>query len=81
MRWLRTILHEILGLFVDDLTFAVAIIAWLGITWFLLPHLGRVSPWNGLILFAGLACILVESTLRAAKKGRPTHSGQSKEKP
>ena len=66
MTWLRTILREIFGLFVDDGSFAVWILGWLGLTVFLAPHLGLVSRWNGFFLFAGLAVILVWSAMRAS---------------
>ena len=66
MRWLKTIVGELFGLFVDDGSFAVAIVAWLVITWFALPLLGLPSGADGLILFIGLALILVESVLRRA---------------
>ena len=72
MQWFRTIFHEIFGLFVEDGSFAIAIIVWLGIVWLLLPRLAVFSRGNGLILFAGLACVLVESTLRYARtSGQP----------
>ena len=68
MRWLKSILREILGLFVDDGSFALAILIWLGTLWAVLPrlHLGRDS--DGAILFAGLALILIESAWRRARK-------------
>jgi hypothetical protein len=66
VRWLKTILAEILGLFVDDLSFALAIIVWLGIVRLGLPRLKLPAAWNGVILFAGLAAILAGSALRAA---------------
>ena len=80
MQWFRTIFHEIFGLFVEDGSFAIAILVWLAIVWLLLPHLGVFSRWNGLILFAGLACILVESTLRYARKSDQAKSGKWKGK-
>ena len=68
MQWFRTIFREIFGLFVDDGSFAIAILVWLGVLWLLLPRLGFFSRWNGLILFAGLGLILVESAMRYARK-------------
>jgi hypothetical protein len=65
MRWLRMALGELFSLFVDDGNFAIAIVVWLGIAWLLLPRLA--TPWSGVILFAGLAAILVESALRRAR--------------
>jgi hypothetical protein len=68
MRWLQTILGEILGLFVDDISFALAIIIWLGIIRLGLPRFNLPAVWNGVILFAGLATILAESALRRASR-------------
>lgn len=68
MQWLRTAFRELFGLFVEDGSLAVAILAWLGVVWLLLPRAGAFSQWSGPILFAGLACILAENTLRSARK-------------
>jgi hypothetical protein len=67
LRWLKTILAEILGLFVDDIRFALAIAIWLGIIRLGLLRLNLPAAWNGVILFAGLAAILAESALRRAR--------------
>lgn len=75
MQWFRTFFHEIFGLFVEDGSFAIAILGWLGIVWLLLPRLSVFSQWNGPILFAGLGCILAESTLRYARKSGRAKSG------
>jgi hypothetical protein len=80
MQWFRTIFREIFGLFVDDGSFAIAILVWLGVMWRLLPRLGVFSRWNGLILFAGLGLILVESAMRYARKRGQTGLGKWKEK-
>jgi hypothetical protein len=68
MKWLRTIFREILGLFVDDAAFAVAILFWLGLVKILMPHLGIPSRWTGIVLFIGLALILAGSTIRYARR-------------
>jgi hypothetical protein len=65
---MRAIVREILGLFVDDGSFAFLILAWLGLTVFLVPHLGWVPRWRGLILFSGLAAILMSSAVHFARK-------------
>jgi hypothetical protein len=67
MKWLNSILREVLGLFVDDGSFALAILIWLGALWVVLPHLNVPRGWDGVILFAGLALILVESAWRRAR--------------
>ena len=71
MHWLKTILAEFFGLFVDDGSFALAIIIWLGVIWLGLPRLNLPAVWNGVVLFAGLATILVESALRRASRKSP----------
>ena len=68
MSWLKTIWSEFFGLFVDDASFALAIVAWLLLTGLVLPHLPLAPLWKGPILFAGLAAILVESATRRARK-------------
>ena len=70
MKWLRTICREILGLFVDDGSFAVAILVWLGVVWILSRHLGLGSVLGTVTLSAGLVLILVESAVRFAKDRR-----------
>lgn len=68
MSWLRTIWDEFIGLFVDDVSFAAAIVVWLAAA-FALFHFALVpAPWRGPLLFVGLAVIFVENTLRRARK-------------
>ena len=68
MLWLKTIFREIFGLFVDDGSFAIAILAWLALLWWLLPHLPITGLWQAVMLFAGLIAILIESVLRRARR-------------
>jgi hypothetical protein len=68
MTWLRTVLREVFGLFVDDGSLALATIAWLLIAWLVLPRLGVAPGWSGAVLFAGLAAILIESATRRARR-------------
>jgi len=70
MRWLNTVWSEFVGLFVDDGNLAMAILAWLGVCWLLLPRVGLTPAWPPVVLFAGLILILVESALRRARLGR-----------
>jgi len=67
MSWLRSILAEIWGLFVDDGSFALAILAWLAAYWLVLPLFDIPPEAKGPILFTGLAIVLVESALRRAR--------------
>ena len=64
MRWLKSVIHELLGLFVDDGRFAISILVWLALTVVILSRISSNSPWSGPVLLAGLALILIESTLR-----------------
>jgi hypothetical protein len=72
MNWIRTVSREIFGLFVDDLWFTLSILIWLGMVWLGVVEAPRLhSPFAhwlpALMLFAGLAVILLESTLRFAR--------------
>jgi hypothetical protein len=68
MSWLKAIVLEIYGLFVDDGSFALAIVVWLAIAMFVLPRLDIPASANAPILFAGLLLIMLESVLRRAGK-------------
>jgi hypothetical protein len=68
MRWIQSIAREVVGLFVDDGDFAVALVAWLVVCVVALPHVAVAARWAGLELFAGLALILIESVLRFARR-------------
>ena len=68
MRWLKTIFGELIGLFIEDGSFAVAIVVWLGLVWFVLPRVSLPPVLQGPVLFAGLLAILLESALRAARR-------------
>jgi hypothetical protein len=68
MPWIRTILAEIVGLFVDDARFAVAIVVWLGVSWLALSRLALPPTLAGMLFFAGLVIILIESAVRRAGK-------------
>jgi hypothetical protein len=76
MGWIRIILREFFGLFVDDGSFAIAILAWLGVVWLLFPRIGLLPPWLGPILFAGLGLILIENSLRYARRSGRARTGK-----
>ena len=67
MRWISTVLREIYGLFVDDGSFALAILVWIGFCWLLLHRLPSHLP-GGVVLFTGLALVLLESVLRFSRR-------------
>jgi hypothetical protein len=64
MKWLKNIFREVFGLFVDDGSFALAILIWLAVVRWATPHFNIPSGITGVILFAGLALILAESAIR-----------------
>jgi hypothetical protein len=66
MKWLRSIAKELFGLFVDDGYPALAVVAWVGLIWLFAVQLGHVRG-SGLILFLGLAGLLIESARRRAR--------------
>ena len=68
MRWIAHIGREVLGLFVDDGSFALAILAWLAAAWLLLPRVGVPAEMRGVVFTAGLVVVLAWSALRAARK-------------
>ncbi len=68
MAWVKTIWSEFIGLFVDDGSFAIAILLWLGACWAVLPRLPLPAALPPLILFVGMAVILAESALRRSRK-------------
>jgi hypothetical protein len=68
MRWIRTVADEVFGLFVDDGSFALAILAWLLLIWLAVSRLGVGAGWAAAGLFLGLAAILVDSVARHARR-------------
>jgi hypothetical protein len=68
MRLIRTVADEVFGLFVDDGSFAVAILVWLLLVWLAVSRAGVGPGWGAIALFLGLAAILVESVTRRARR-------------
>ena len=66
MHWLKSIAHEVYGLFVDDGSFATAILVWLVVAALVLPRLR--THWAGPVWFVGLAGILAESVHRYGRR-------------
>jgi hypothetical protein len=72
MAWITACLRELVALFVDDGSLAVTALLWLAACGLVLPLLGVDGAWRGAALFAGLAGVLAENALRAARRKRPT---------
>jgi hypothetical protein len=67
MSSLADILKEVWGLFVDDGSLALALIAWVAICAFGALHLPIPTQWDGPLLFAGCVAILVFAVLLTAR--------------
>lgn len=67
MNILRTAVKELWGLFVEDGSYAVAIVVWLLLCAFVLPHLG-IASWRAPLLLVGLLLILLENVVRSARQ-------------
>jgi len=70
MHKLKSIAAEIMGLFVDDGAFALAIVVWLAFSLIVFPHLHATARWSGSALFIGLALILAEAVLSFGARKR-----------
>lgn len=68
MRWIRSTAREIFGLFVDDSSFAIAILIWLAVVSVVLPRLGVPGDVKGPVLVIGLLAIIAESALRRVRR-------------
>jgi hypothetical protein len=65
---LRLIRDELWSVFVDDGVFAGAIVVWLVVAWGAFPRLALPGWLPAVLLFAGLATILVYGALRGTRK-------------
>jgi hypothetical protein len=67
MTGIKTALGELVSLFVEDGSLALAILAWLAVMGLFIARFEAFSAWHGAVLFAGLGLILIENTLRKAR--------------
>jgi hypothetical protein len=68
MKWLLAAARELIGLFVDDGSLALGVLAWVAVAVWVFPELPLDGGWLAVVLFAGLALILAENLLRAARR-------------
>ena len=68
MTALATALRSLWGLFVEDASLTLGILAWLVIAAFALPALGLRDAWGGPVLFVLLALVLLENVRRSAER-------------
>ncbi len=65
--WIWNGLKEVYGLFVDDGLLSLAICLWLLVVWFALPHVLPDPSVRPIVMFAGLAVLLLDSVRRGAR--------------
>jgi hypothetical protein len=68
MTWIVAAARELVALFIDDGSLAVAVLAWVAIVVLAVPALPIGGTWLALALAAGLALIFAENVLRAARR-------------
>ena len=62
--------RELVAIFIDDGSIAVALVIWSALAWHLLPDLAINAGWDGPILLLGYVLILAENLYRTARKRR-----------
>ena len=70
MRWIQSVVREMWGLFVEDGSFATAIVMWLTVVLLGVRRVAWGTRWGGVALFFGLALVLIENVLRSARRQR-----------
>jgi hypothetical protein len=70
MNAMRIAAAKVLGLFVDDIYFTAAILAWVACARLLLPILIADSAWDAAALALGCVLLLVGSTVLHAIRAR-----------
>jgi hypothetical protein len=66
MSWLTAAMRELFSLFVDDVGFTLALLAWVAIAAEGLPRTGIPQELDGPVLFLGCAAALLLTARRAA---------------
>ena len=67
-RKLPGVLTELWGLFVEDGSYTLAILIWVGLIGFGRSWIRGRGAWAGTILFMGLALILIENIVRSSRR-------------
>ena len=70
MKAFRIALSKVFGLFVDDLYFTGAILAWVACSRVLLPQILPRPEWDAALLAGGCTLLLVGSALFHAQRAR-----------
>ncbi|MDQ2908403.1 MAG: hypothetical protein M3R44_03520 [Candidatus Eremiobacteraeota bacterium] len=64
----RSLAAELIGLFIEDRFFALAVAVWLGVIIVTAPLWNASTLARGIVLFFGLAAIFVASVFQGARK-------------
>jgi hypothetical protein len=76
MNVIKAVASELLALFVDDGSLVLAVIAWI-IGGAICLNRGVVPPlFEAVLLFAGIACLLLENVTRAARMHAQSNNGR-----
>ncbi|MBP1179767.1 hypothetical protein [Methylobacterium sp. PvR107] len=70
MNAVKAVARELLGLVVEDVALAPAVLGWIALVWLLAASVPQPRPWMAVLLICGLAGILVESVLRRSGAAR-----------
>ncbi|MDQ6924837.1 MAG: hypothetical protein M3154_01190 [Candidatus Eremiobacteraeota bacterium] len=68
MNALATAIREVWGLFVEDASLTIGILACLALAVFVLPRVIHGADWRGPVLFVTLAVVLLENVYRSARE-------------
>jgi len=66
----KTILRELVALFIDDGSLAAGAVIWAALCGWVLPLLGAGPRAQAALLILGLGALILENTLRASSRAR-----------
>ena len=69
MKWISLFFRELLGLFIDDGSLAIAIVAWILIAGFARPRLASLDL-QMIVWVVVLIVLLLENVIRSARRAR-----------
>ncbi len=66
---MKAVWKELIGLFVDDASLAIGLVAWVVVAGYVLPYL-ELGAWSGPMLALGAAIVLVFSLRKVVRQRR-----------
>lgn len=73
MKWISLFFRELSGLFIDDGSLAIAIVAWILIAEFARPRFASLDL-QMIVWVVGLIVLLLENVIRSARRARKKRS-------